>query len=150
MSTKKATDLDAEVGARIAFLRKTMGKSQTELGQAVGVTFQQIQKYEKGQNRIGAGRLGEIARFLETTVASLCGEEAVGGEDSILPLMGLTGAPQLLQAYGSVNPKVRSAMLAAIRAIAAAAVVAEASAKPEEPVRGPGFVTRKIGEITYR
>ena len=57
MRAKANEPVDSLVGARIRLLRKRRKMSQTELGKAVGVTFQQIQKYENGKNRIGAGRL---------------------------------------------------------------------------------------------
>jgi transcriptional regulator with XRE-family HTH domain len=58
---KLATEADRTIGSRIAALRSAQGLSQTMLGQAIGVSFQQVQKYEKGRNRIGAGRLQAIA-----------------------------------------------------------------------------------------
>ena len=70
MMPKQTTDVDRLVGIRITALRKARGLSQTALGNAVGVTFQQVQKYEKGQNRVGAGRLREIARLLEVPVSA--------------------------------------------------------------------------------
>ncbi|WP_244446059.1 helix-turn-helix domain-containing protein, partial [Escherichia coli] len=54
---KKPTEADHTVGNRIAVRRAARGISQTALGQALGVSFQQVQKYEKGRNRVGAGRL---------------------------------------------------------------------------------------------
>lgn len=60
---------DVEVGNRIKLLRRSSGLSQQALGDAVGVTFQQIQKYEKGTNRVGAGRLKAIADALGVPVA---------------------------------------------------------------------------------
>ncbi|CAO4145767.1 hypothetical protein DHODJN_09825 [Methylorubrum extorquens] len=61
VTPKRATEQDRIVGERIHVLRKSKGLSQTALGSAIGVTFQQIQKYENGLNRVGAGRLSEIA-----------------------------------------------------------------------------------------
>ncbi len=55
---------DVHVGARIRMRRMILGVSQEKLGQALGVTFQQVQKYEKGATRVGAGRLLEIANYL--------------------------------------------------------------------------------------
>ena len=55
MRPKEATEVDQTVGARITAMRRAKGLSQSDLGIAVGVTFQQIQKYEKGINRVGAG-----------------------------------------------------------------------------------------------
>jgi transcriptional regulator with XRE-family HTH domain len=56
--------IDKHVGARLKMRRVTVGMSQSKLGEALNITFQQIQKYEKGSNRIGAGRLQELARVL--------------------------------------------------------------------------------------
>jgi transcriptional regulator with XRE-family HTH domain len=64
MHPRKVTDYDRRIGAKITALRKAQGLSQTQLGAALGVTFQQIQKYEKGQNRIAANRLRDIASAL--------------------------------------------------------------------------------------
>ena len=65
---KAADDIDAHIGSRVRLRRMTVGVSQEQLGEALGLTFQQIQKYEKGQNRIGAGRLYRIAQVLSTPI----------------------------------------------------------------------------------
>jgi transcriptional regulator with XRE-family HTH domain len=65
MPNKSANPIDRHVGARIRMQRMVRGLSQTELGKAVGVTFQQVQKYEKGVNRVGASRLQQIANVLK-------------------------------------------------------------------------------------
>ncbi|MEL7153285.1 MAG: helix-turn-helix transcriptional regulator [Pseudomonadota bacterium] len=65
---RAADDVDAFVGSRVRIRRMTLGISQEQLGSALGLTFQQIQKYEKGQNRIGAGRLFKIAQILSVPV----------------------------------------------------------------------------------
>ena len=63
--SKKATNLiDKEIGTRIRLRRTQIGMSQTKLGDALGITFQQVQKYEKGTNRISVGRLNQIAQTL--------------------------------------------------------------------------------------
>ena len=61
MPKKQANPVDARVGHRVRLRRMLMGMSQERLGELLGLTFQQVQKYEKGVNRIGAGRLFEIA-----------------------------------------------------------------------------------------
>jgi transcriptional regulator with XRE-family HTH domain len=61
---KQANPIDAQVGNRLRLRRMMIGMSQERLGDLLGLTFQQVQKYEKGVNRIGAGRLFEIARIL--------------------------------------------------------------------------------------
>ena len=65
---KAADDIDAYIGSRVRLRRMTLSISQEQLGEALGLTFQQIQKYEKGQNRIGAGRLYRIAQILSVPV----------------------------------------------------------------------------------
>jgi transcriptional regulator with XRE-family HTH domain len=60
--------VDQHVGRRLRFRRKELSISQEALAERLGVTFQQIQKYERGANRISAGRLYELARELETTI----------------------------------------------------------------------------------
>src|SRR5215469_3272135 len=65
---KQANPIDSQVGNRLRLRRMIMGLSQEKLGERVGLTFQQIQKYEKGLNRIGAGRLFELAHVLGVSV----------------------------------------------------------------------------------
>jgi transcriptional regulator with XRE-family HTH domain len=61
--------VDQHVGSRLKSRRVMIGMSQDELGRSVGVTFQQIQKYEKGLNRIGCSRLHEISQVLKTSIS---------------------------------------------------------------------------------
>ncbi len=60
--------VDVHVGARLRVRRRLLGMSQTTLGEAIGVTFQQMQKYEKGMNRISASRLFDLSRVLDVPV----------------------------------------------------------------------------------
>lgn len=70
MASKKSPNpIDVHVGARVRLRRMMLGMSQETLGEHLGITFQQIQKYEKGSNRIGASRLQAIARVLSAPVA---------------------------------------------------------------------------------
>lgn len=66
---RAANPVDVHVGARLRLRRLELGVSQERLGEALGLTFQQVQKYEKGSNRIGASRLYAISRILETPVS---------------------------------------------------------------------------------
>src|ERR1700729_2418528 len=59
---------DVHVGSRVRLRRNMLGLSQEKLGEAIGLTFQQVQKYERGANRIGASRLLELARVLDIPV----------------------------------------------------------------------------------
>jgi transcriptional regulator with XRE-family HTH domain len=68
-AVKKAPNpIDRHVGSRVRLRRMLVGMSQEKLGDALGVTFQQVQKYEKGANRIGASRLQEISKILGAPV----------------------------------------------------------------------------------
>jgi transcriptional regulator with XRE-family HTH domain len=70
IAAKKAPNpTDKHVGARVRMRRMMLGMSQEKLGDALGLTFQQVQKYEKGANRIGASRLQQIAHILQVPVA---------------------------------------------------------------------------------
>lgn len=97
---KTATDADRTIGSRIAALRAAQGLSQTTLGQAIGVSFQQVQKYEKGRNRIGAGRLQAIADMLQVPVETFFAGQ-VGADD------GTAAAPTFFD-----NPKVMELVMA--------------------------------------
>ncbi|TXN22701.1 helix-turn-helix transcriptional regulator [Methylobacterium sp. WL9] len=70
---KEVTDTDRAIGERITAARKIAGISQTTLANAIGVTFQQVQKYEKGLNRISAGKIVEIAKLLGISHSELLG-----------------------------------------------------------------------------
>jgi transcriptional regulator with XRE-family HTH domain len=70
IAAKKALNLiDKHVGSRVRMRRKMLAMSQEELGAALGLSFQQVQKYESGTNRIGAGRLQQISHILQVPVA---------------------------------------------------------------------------------
>lgn len=69
MSSKTPDPIDKHVGNRVRMRRMLVGLSQERLGERLGLTFQQIQKYEKGANRIGAGRLFQISRILGVPIA---------------------------------------------------------------------------------
>ena len=68
MPKKQANPINIQVGNRVRIRRMLIGMSQERLGDLLGLTFQQVQKYEKGVNRIGAGRLFEVARILNVPV----------------------------------------------------------------------------------
>ena len=65
----KPNPIDVHVGARVRLRRTLLGMSQEKLGEALGLTFQQVQKYERGTNRIGASRLFDLSRVLEVPVS---------------------------------------------------------------------------------
>lgn len=78
-----AHPVDLYVGARLRIRRKVMGLSQTQVADALGITFQQIQKYERGSNRISASKLYDAARLLQAPVSYFFEglDETDGGED---------------------------------------------------------------------
>ncbi len=69
MAKKAPNPIDRHVGSRVRMRRMMLGMSQEKLGNALGLTFQQVQKYEKGTNRIGASRLQQIAHILQVQVS---------------------------------------------------------------------------------
>ena len=69
MTKKLPNPTDKHVGSRVRMRRMMLGMSQEKLGDALSLTFQQVQKYEKGTNRIGASRLQQIAHFLQVPVS---------------------------------------------------------------------------------
>ena len=71
MSTKAPNPVDKYVGSRVRMRRIMLGMSQEKLGEALGLTFQQIQKYEKGTNRVGASRIQQISEILQVPVSFL-------------------------------------------------------------------------------
>ena len=71
MSTKAPNPVDKHVGSRVRMRRIMLGMSQEKLGEALGLTFQQVQKYEKGTNRVGASRIQQISEILQVPVSFL-------------------------------------------------------------------------------
>src|ERR1700751_4114459 len=69
MAKKAPNPIDKHVGSRVRMRRMMLAMSQEKLGDALGLTFQQVQKYEKGTNRIGASRLQQISHILQVPVA---------------------------------------------------------------------------------
>jgi transcriptional regulator with XRE-family HTH domain len=86
--------VDIHVGSRVRLRRTLLGLSQEKLGEAVGLTFQQIQKYERGANRIGASRLFEFSRILDVPVSFFFDDmsERVAGADGAAA--GMADQPQ--------------------------------------------------------
>jgi transcriptional regulator with XRE-family HTH domain len=89
---KQPNPIDVHVGSRVRLRRMMLGMSQEKLGEHLGITFQQIQKYEKGTNRIGASRLQHIARVLSTPV-SFFFEDAPGMSPESREAPGMAEAP---------------------------------------------------------
>lgn len=120
MPRRISDPLDAMVGAKVRIFRINCGFSQTALAEQLGVTFQQVEKYEKGANRIGASRLSQIAAALDVSVGELfqsSGKKAAD-LDSPFRLLAEPGALRVLKAYvGTTDPAVRRALVNLIEGI---------------------------------
>jgi transcriptional regulator with XRE-family HTH domain len=104
---KGTTSDDVEVGQRIRARRMAKGMSQTDLGSRLGVTFQQVQKYEKGVNRVGAGRLVRVAEALDAPVSFFFGatDTGIGSSETraILGFLDTSYALRLLRAFSRIE-----------------------------------------------
>jgi len=113
VSKRRADCTDFEIGQRIRALRLERGLSQTDLGSLIGVTFQQIRKYEMGTNRVSASRLCRLAEVLKAPIASFCfgstsGNKEIVSSDTGPAYLEATGSDRLVRAYLRVqDPKVR-------------------------------------------
>ncbi len=81
-SSRRPNPIDAHVGSRVRLRRMLLGMSQEKLGEHLGLTFQQVQKYEKGVNRIGASRLFDLAHVLGVPVQFFYDDVPTGGAES--------------------------------------------------------------------
>ncbi len=111
---RKADSYDRAVALRVRSLRLDRGMTQANLARLLGVTFQQVQKYENGSNRIGAGRLQRIAEIFDVPVAALFGAARLRRTGAADPLAALrtAGAMRLVAAYGRIGDgTVRRALL---------------------------------------
>ncbi|WP_342111307.1 helix-turn-helix transcriptional regulator [Methylobacterium sp. SI9] len=118
---KQATEADRTIGSRLAALRSAQGLSQTALGAAIGVSFQQVQKYEKGRNRIGAGRLRAIADLLPVPVETffLCEPTSVAGLGDVQAFFDDPQLMELVAAYRDITDEgIRSSVLSIVKTAA--------------------------------
>ena len=130
MAGKKPNPVDTHVGSRVRLRRMLLGMSQEKLGNAMNLTFQQVQKYEKGVNRIGASRLFHISRILDVPVQFFFEEAprpdgpAVTGmaepesESFILEFLNSREGLELNRAFVKIgDPKVRKSVVDLVRAL---------------------------------
>ena len=111
---KSPSPVDRHVGSRVRLRRTLIGMSQERLGEILGVTFQQVQKYEKGVNRIGAGRLQSIGAalnvpitfFYEGMPGEAGGEASERVESSLDAVMGSPDGGRLIRAFSSIGDEV--------------------------------------------
>ena len=112
---RRADSRDAEVGRRVRSRRLECRLSQTELADRIGVTFQQVQKYEKGVNRIGAGRLQRISEALEVPISFFFGVGAGGGSvssketasnaESVFGFLQTSGSVRIVKAFHKIKSR---------------------------------------------
>ena len=97
---------DAEIGRMVRAQRQDLRLSQSDLADRIGVTFQQVQKYENGTNRISIGRLARIAEALDVPVSFFFGGTDAGSEDTraILGFLDTSYSLRLLRAFSRIPP----------------------------------------------
>ena len=129
---KVPNPIDKHVGARVRLRRLMVGMSQGKLGEALDVTFQQVQKYEKGANRIGASRLQQLARVLEVPPSyffdgapsgdgSAVGFAESGGSSNTVDFVLTSEGLQLNRAFAAIKDhKVRKRILDLVESLSAA------------------------------
>ena len=135
-STKRPNMMDAHVGSRVRLRRMMMGMSQEKLGEQMGLTFQQIQKYERGINRVSASRLWELAKVLGVTVQfffeeltlsqdkigaerSAPGFAEVEAESTIIEFLGSRDGLELNRAFVRIrDARVRRSIVDLVRSLA--------------------------------
>jgi transcriptional regulator with XRE-family HTH domain len=144
---KKAPNpIDKHVGSRVRMRRVLIGMSQERLGDALGLTFQQVQKYEKGTNRIGASRLQQISRILGMPVEfffegapsgeqePLAGFNEVADTPYVADFLSTNEGVQLNRAFLRIkDPKMRRRVVDLVNAIAGEEELVPATAQPAAP-----------------
>jgi len=133
----KPNPIDVHVGSRVRLRRTLLGMSQEKLGEAIGLTFQQVQKYERGANRIGASRLYDLSRVLDVPVSfffddmnptvTTAAEQRLGGmtpepaanlTSEADPLMRRETLELVRAYYRIVDPQIRRRLFDLTKAIA--------------------------------
>lgn len=130
--SRKPNPIDAHVGTRVRLRRMLLGMSQEKLGEHLGLTFQQVQKYEKGVNRIGASRLFDLARVLAVPIqffydeapADLTETVAMSGfadrpaESYVVEFLSTREGLELNKAFVKItDPKVRRSVVDLVRSL---------------------------------
>ena len=135
---KSPNPIDVHVGSRVRLRRMLVGMSQERLGEQLNLTFQQVQKYEKGSNRIGASRLFQISQILGVPVQffyddmTTTGTAAGGGfaesepQDNLMDFVSTPEGVSLNRAFSRItDPQLRRRVLELVRAMAGDAETGE-------------------------
>lgn len=135
-NSRRANPMDVHVGARVRLRRMLLGMSQEKLGEHLGLTFQQVQKYEKGVNRVGASRLFELARVLGVPVQFFYDEAPPGalghgatpgfaesaGDSYVVEFLASREGLELNKAFSRISdPQVRRAITDLVKSLAGGA-----------------------------
>jgi transcriptional regulator with XRE-family HTH domain len=132
ITSAELNPIDKHVGARIRMRRMMLGISQTTLGDAVNVTFQQVQKYEKGRNRVSASRMQQFAKILRVPVSFFfegapaanvigikSGEAAAGIPAYVREFIATRDGIKIIKAFSQIrNQKLRRAVVTLVEQIA--------------------------------
>ena len=134
---KSPNPIDVYVGSRVRLRRMLIGMSQEKLGEQLNLTFQQVQKYEKGSNRIGASRLFQIAQILgvpvqffyddmEVPSGTAAGFAESDSHDNVMDFVSTAEGVTLNRAYARISdPQLRRRVLDLVRALAGEAETAD-------------------------
>jgi transcriptional regulator with XRE-family HTH domain len=140
----RVTPVDRGIGARVKQRRQSLGMSQTKLGEKIGVTFQQVQKYETGASRISAGRLASIASTLDVPITFFfdglkAAADSPDEEDALVLALRDEMTLELVKAFAAIpDPALRRRVVDFVRAAS--------GSEREEPAAAPpvtGIRTRK-------
>jgi len=102
---KDVSSYDSEIGRRIKLRRLELGMSQSSLGDALDLTFQQIQKYERGSNRVSAGRLQRVAQILDVPVTFFFSDLGKSGGSQLFKLMDSAYSLRVLTALTRIDDR---------------------------------------------
>ena len=107
MVRHRSSPIDGEIGRRVKLRRLDLGLSQTALGDALGLTFQQVQKYEKGSNRISAGRLKQIAQILDVSIGYFYDDDIGGSKQrqSTFAFLDSAYSLRLMRAFSQLHER---------------------------------------------
>lgn len=131
-NTTSAADIDRHVGERIRRRRVMLGLTQEQLGDALGISYQQIQKYETGANRVSAGRLYKISQILETPIGNLFDGLGAPMPDDISA--GSRHVIELVRAFSRIqDDKVRGSVMSLVRTLAGQDVPGESDTIEDAP-----------------
>ena len=126
MATTRIKDIDAAIGQRLRALRLARGLNQSDLGKAVGLTFQQIQKYERGTNRIAVSTLLPLCQALGVKPDEIIPSADSAGVPIADPFSALGAAPggiELAKIYTRIPADMRSSILSIARAMGSASAM---------------------------